>query len=236
MSPSEDRRDPHSAWAIAVVAIVGIVALVWGVPSPTGLHLSISDWPAAEKFLLVPAMAIVPILIVWMWRYILGENFGLIPRVCWVVTFVFYLGIAVLAWFLVPTDPEMVHWPREGQLAFILLLPLVFLFWIPLLGYVYGDSKRRGMRYVMWTLLAVFVPDFIGIILYFILRDPLPAECVHCHNVVLAKYAFCPHCGANMKSVCPQCGKTLEPTWVNCGYCGGKAPVHTIGSSPVETH
>ena len=29
------------------------------------------------------------------------------------------------------------------------------------------------MNYVMWTLLAIFIPSAVGVILYFILRDPI---------------------------------------------------------------
>jgi len=228
MSPLEEHENQRSAWILAAVAVVGIVALVLRSPIPAGLHLSMSTWPEAQKLLIISAFAIAPFLIVGLWGFVLGKNVNLIPRVSWIVAFLFYVGLAVLAWFLVPTDPEMAHWPRAGQLAFIFLLPLIFLIWIPLLGYVYGDAKRRGMRYVMWTLLAVFVPDFIGIILYFILRDPLPAECASCHTVVLAKFAFCPNCGATMRPVCAQCGKTLDQAWRNCGYCGAKVPaIHT---------
>ena len=32
-----------------------------------------------------------------------------------------------------------------------------------LVGYVYGDAKRRGMRYIMWTLLAIFLSNGIGV-------------------------------------------------------------------------
>ena len=80
------------------------------------------------------------------------------------------------------------------------------------------------MRYVMWTLLAIFVPDFIGIILYFILRDSLPGDCPSCHKSVLAKFVFCPYCGASVRPVCPQCGKNIEPGWANCGHCGTECP------------
>ena len=32
----------------------------------------------------------------------------------------------------------------------------------------------------MWTLLAIFIKTYIGIILYFLLRDPLPTPCPKC--------------------------------------------------------
>ena len=52
--------------------------------------------------------------------------------------------------------------------------------YVLLVGYVYGDARRRGMNHVLWTLLAIFIPNAIGIILYFILRDPVPVPCPTC--------------------------------------------------------
>ena len=156
----------------------------------------------------------------------LRKELGVIPRAAWIIAGLFYVGMATLAcFFFVPTDHEMSHWPWAGQLAFIFLMPLAFFLIIPFYGYIYGDAKRRGMRYVMWTLLAIFVPDFIGAIIYFILRDPLPIDCPGCRSRVPAKFTFCPQCGSALSPYCPQCGKSVERAWANCGHCGTKLPV-----------
>lgn len=152
------------------------------------------------------------------------KELRVIPRTAWMIALVLYTGMTIFAWFMVPADHDMSQWPRGCQLAFIFLLPLVFFIIIPLYGYVYGDSKRRAMRYVMWTLLAIFVPDFIGVIIYFILRDALPVDCPSCHNLVPSKFTFCPTCGNALRPHCPQCGKPVERAWTNCGYCGTKLP------------
>ena len=49
-----------------------------------------------------------------------------------------------------------------------------------LVSYVYGDSKRRGMRQVLWTLVAFFVPNALGFIAYFLLREPILQPCAAC--------------------------------------------------------
>ncbi|HLW80838.1 MAG TPA: zinc ribbon domain-containing protein [Candidatus Acidoferrales bacterium] len=155
------------------------------------------------------------------------KELRVIPKAAWIVGWFIYACFTTpLFFFAVPTDPDMGKWPRWGQALFVYGIFLFVVALVALIGYVYGDAKRRGMRYVMWTLLAIFVPDLIGVILYFILRDPLPAECPGCHASVFAKFAFCPHCGTATRPVCPQCGKALEPAWVNCGYCGTKLPAH----------
>jgi len=64
--------------------------------------------------------------------------------------------------------------------------------WTLVLGYVYGDARRRGMRYGLWTLLAVFIPNGIGVVLYFILREPMPSYCAKCGSPAKQGHAFCP--------------------------------------------
>lgn len=87
-------------------------------------------------------------------------------------------------------------------------------------GYIYADAKRRGMRYVMWTLLAVFIPNAIGIILYFLLRTPIPRPCSACGAPNQPGFAFCPKCGAGLNPVCPACRKGVEREWTSCAWCG----------------
>jgi RNA polymerase subunit RPABC4/transcription elongation factor Spt4 len=89
-----------------------------------------------------------------------------------------------------------------------------------LIGYVNADARRRGMRYVMWTLLAIFIPNAIGIIVYFILREPILRPCPNCSQIVKPGYAFCPHCGCNLAPACPNCRRAVEPGWKNCAACG----------------
>ncbi|MGA7226575.1 MAG: PLDc N-terminal domain-containing protein, partial [Candidatus Acidiferrales bacterium] len=71
----------------------------------------------------------------------------------------------------------MADLPQVGKIFMMVCPGIIVVVWILMIGYVYGDAKRRGMRHVMWTLLAIFIPDMIGVILYFILRDPLMNKC-----------------------------------------------------------
>jgi predicted RNA-binding Zn-ribbon protein involved in translation (DUF1610 family) len=151
----------------------------------------------------------------------LRQEMELIPRTAWMVANCVWLGFFLLM-MLVPLrlDPKARYWPLAGKLA-MAVLPGVPLFIVVLLiGYVYADARRRGMRYVLWTLLATFIPNAIGIILYFILRDPLPIACSHCGAPLRPGHAFCPKCGAALAHVCPQCRRPVEPGWSHCANCG----------------
>ena len=105
---------------------------------------------------------------------------------------------------------------------FLMLLCVLFVLsgYALLVGYVYGDARRRGMPYVMWTWLAMLVPNAIGIILYFILRDPIPNYCTRCGAAAKQGYSFCPHCGKAMAPACTQCHRLMQEGWTHCAYCG----------------
>ncbi|MGA7919283.1 MAG: zinc ribbon domain-containing protein [Candidatus Acidiferrales bacterium] len=127
-------------------------------------------------------------------------------------------------------DKDVDKAPEIGKFFLIVGLGIFPAIWVLLIGYVYGDSKRRGMRHVMWTLLAIFIPDAIGIILYFILRDPLMRACPGCAQPAKSGFAFCTHCGASLQPTCQNCGRAVEPGWANCPYCGTKLPSPAAGS------
>ena len=65
-----------------------------------------------------------------------------------------------------------------------------------LLGYIYGDAKRRQMPAVAWVIAALFIPNLVGFILYFLFRRPLLEPCSHCGKPIRAGEAFCSLCGS----------------------------------------
>jgi RNA polymerase subunit RPABC4/transcription elongation factor Spt4 len=141
----------------------------------------------------------------------------------WLLASVFYVFLASFALcFAMPHDPTMRLWAAWQRLLFAFGVPSIVFPMILLLGFVYSDAKRRNMRYVVWTFLATLIPDGIGIILYFLLRDPLPLPCPRCNSLVPHTYSFCPHCGTQIVRACPKCQRKIETGWVNCAYCGTK--------------
>jgi hypothetical protein len=144
-----------------------------------------------------------------------------IPTSAWVIAITTSLIVSVPVFvFAIPSDPKMSHWPIAAKICFSFGLLLTIGAYVLLVGYIYGDAKRRGMRYVMWTLLAIFIPNAIGIILYFILRDPLPTPCPGCGASVKRSFIFCPHCATALRPTCPHCGHAVERSWSHCPNCG----------------
>lgn len=112
------------------------------------------------------------------------DELKVIPRTARIVAIFGFIAVNTLFFLLVTfgSQKDMADLPHVGKI-FMMVFPGIFVaVWILLIGYVYGDAQRRGMRHVMWTLLAFFIPDGIGIIVYFILRDPLMKKCPGCGN------------------------------------------------------
>jgi hypothetical protein len=149
------------------------------------------------------------------------EELKVIPRTAWVIAVAIYAALVWLVLFVViPRDPKLSLWPGWGQATFAVGIPLFLTIYLLLIGYVNGDARRRGMRYVLWTLLVIFIPNGIGIILYFILRDPAMRKCPKCGTMMRAGFAFCPACGTGVTQTCPACRHAVEPGWSHCPSCG----------------
>ena len=65
---------------------------------------------------------------------------------------------------------------------FLILMVLLCTAVPVLLGvFVYRDANARGMEPLLWTLLAVFAPGFIGLIVYLVVRrDHFKLICPQC--------------------------------------------------------
>jgi RNA polymerase subunit RPABC4/transcription elongation factor Spt4 len=159
-----------------------------------------------------------------------SEELRVVPTPARVVAVIVYVVWAIGFWalFTFSGDPGMSRMPILGVAALMFIASIPVVIWVLLIGYVNGDAKRRGMRYILWTLLSIFIPNAIGIILYFILRDPAMKPCPGCSQTVKGGYAFCPHCGSNLAPACPSCRRAVEPGWRNCPACG----TSLIASSP----
>jgi hypothetical protein len=153
------------------------------------------------------------------------QEVRIIPRISWLLAFI--IGIGAFLLLMLTLYPGRL---RLGQLGLheaiiIILCPALFcLLSVLFLGYISIDARRRGMRHLMWILLAVFTPYGIGIILYFVLREPLLISCTRCGTKGRGSFAFCPQCGNELLPSCPNCKRAVDSTWNRCAYCGTTLP------------
>jgi MFS family permease len=127
-----------------------------------------------------------------------------------------------------PTFPGDPDFPHDRALSTLGLVGVTtgcgavvacFLF---MLGYVYRDAKRRGMHAGLWTLLVLILSPaylLIGLIIYLLVREPLPYACPQCSTTVNARFNFCPNCKYNLHPACPQCQREVSDNDKFCPYC-----------------
>ena len=93
-----------------------------------------------------------------------------------------------------------------------------------LVGYVNRDARRRGMNVALWTVLVIFVPYAIGLIIYFLMRHPLRIACPKCGALADPAFNFCPKCKFNLQPACPQCHHPVQVGDIYCPYCAMALP------------
>jgi hypothetical protein len=151
----------------AVVLVVGIVVRGSGHASSDARHpiLSIIPKPAKTIAIILFSLAVV-----------IGTVAGAIS-------------------FRSPGGPHAWIAGAGVGLAGGLFVGSLFTVWVLALGYVYGDARRRNMPAVPWLLVALFVPNLLGFLLYFVLRKSLARPCPQCGQAITPEQRFCSWCG-----------------------------------------
>jgi RNA polymerase subunit RPABC4/transcription elongation factor Spt4 len=146
-----------------------------------------------------------------------ADEFRIIPRSLKVLAIALFIvgQFAALIGYHYDSDKDPLIAFVGGAAAAALILGFLLL----LFGYVNRDAKRRGMNSTMWTLLAIFVPYCIGLIIYFAMREPLPFTCPGCGATVNAGFNFCPNCKHDLRPSCPQCKREVRVEDKYCPYC-----------------
>jgi RNA polymerase subunit RPABC4/transcription elongation factor Spt4 len=86
--------------------------------------------------------------------------------------------------------------------------------------YAYTDSKKRNMQSIIWMLLVLLIPNYIGLIIYLVVRqndDYL--NCPNCGFKVKRSFKVCPNCNQPLTKICPSCKKIVKDDWNVCPYC-----------------
>lgn len=87
---------------------------------------------------------------------------------------------------------------------------------------VYKDAKAHNMSAGLWTAVAVLAPNFIGVIIYLIVRSNQEKKlnCSNCHAEVKSDYNMCPNCQAVFENTCEVCKHAVNTQMAYCPYCG----------------
>ena len=149
-----------------------------------------------------------------------GDEIKIIPKWAIAVAVVAFACMQVVFNFWIPTQKNP---PPPVALVFLgLLTGAVIACYVLLIGYVNRDAGRRGMSRTLWTLLVIFIPNALGFILYFLLRQPAMQPCPQCHTQVQASFNYCPTCHTKLHPHCAQCQRPVRLNDTFCPYCGFK--------------
>jgi hypothetical protein len=129
-------------------------------------------------------------------------------------------------------DPVLASFALAGIITAVSLVIASLIF---LVAYVNRDAKRRGMNSAVWTLLVIILLPawtFLGFLIYFLMREPLPYPCPQCSAAVGARYNFCPNCKCNLHPSCPQCKREVVETDKFCPYCAAELAAPALATTP----
>ncbi len=124
----------------------------------------------------------------------------------------------------------------NDYIALFVFIPLILIMAPLLIGvFVYKDAANRNMNALMWALISVLVPAFVGLLAYLIVRNDYPdLQCPKCSHRVGKDYVSCPNCGVKLKSTCQNCGQPIQSTWKTCPYCSTSVAYDQYAAVPIE--
>ena len=177
----------------------------------------------------------------------LWDEFRIIPR--WLIVLVIVLfsiaqAIALFVNLTAPMRGEEVFPPGlQGHMmlasfalaGIVTAISIFFAAFIFLTAYVNRDASRRGMNAALWTILIlIFLPTWglIGLVIYFLMREPLPYPCPQCGASVSARFNFCPNCKCNLQPSCPQCKREVAELDKFCPFCGNELAAGSTELAP----
>jgi hypothetical protein len=139
----------------------------------------------------------------------------------------------VLNFFRLPIWRYLIY----GTIFILIVIWLAFVYW------TLRDAKLRNTSLVaaiFWAL-VVLAFNFLGLVIYLILRPPEYIEdvlerdleikrmqllldsdlssCPSCGSEVKTDFMICPYCRKKLKNTCISCKKPLEFNWKVCPYC-----------------
>jgi hypothetical protein len=162
-----------------------------------------------------------------------SDELKLIPAWAWVLAGIGFLAAHIVFDIVMSSDPKVP--PLWGRILMAFGAGGVLGCYLLMIGYINRDAGRRGMNRIVWTAIALLVPNGLGIILYFLLRQPLSAICAQCGAKVQSGYSYCAHCGENLAPQCPHCQHAIHAGDLFCPYCGKELKPDKTVPGPQQT-
>jgi hypothetical protein len=155
----------------------------------------------------------------------ISEEVKLIPRWSIAVASLAFVFMQYLLWVILPAYRQSLHMrpvaaPLGVRFYFALSWGSLAALYVLMVGYVSRDAPRRGMSTRLWVVICLAMQGGIGLVLYFLLRQPVVARCPSCGTSIHTEFHFCPQCAYQVSAACGNCYKGVRITDLYCVYCG----------------
>ena len=166
---------------------------------------------------------------------LLRQQASLIPRWAGFLAAAVFLAAAGALLYLFSAH-ESNPPPLLLQVPFSLFMAFFPALWILVVAHVNQDARRRGLNAWFWTLVALFTPNALGAIFYyvFVFVRPATAYCPACGAGTRAGSRFCSACGRELRPACPACSRPIEPEDAYCPSCGRALSVNGPADSGLQ--
>jgi hypothetical protein len=203
-----------AAWAW-ILAVIGFLAMQYV------FNVVVAHQPDAPPAWARPLIGLSVGLVVAFYLLMIGyvsRDFKLVARWAWILAVIGFLSMQVVFNVVVARQHDAP--PAWARILLGLFAGLFLTCYLLLIGYVNRDSGRRGMSRALWTAVCILVPNGLGFILYFILRQPVVSNCPQCGRGVQQGFNFCPQCNYKLSASCPQCQRMVRPGDTYSPHCG----------------
>jgi hypothetical protein len=160
----------------------------------------------------------------------LAAEIKIIPTWAYILAACGFIAEGIFFMVLMAHEPDPLNVCIRVGLA--ILLGGILACYLLILGYISNDAKRRGMSRLLWMLVAILIPNGLGILLYFVLRQRLPdtfaSAGVPTYMPATPEPGCCPRCGYKLTAVCPQCQRTVAADDTFCKHCGTALQPQTV--------
>lgn len=157
-----------------------------------------------------------------------NEEGHMIPVWSIILASLSFVLIEYYLWMLLPQQPHHHPQPLGFRIYFNLSWGVIAAVYFLMVGFISKDAPRRAMSARFWILVCFVMPPAIGIVLYFLLRQPEVFHCPGCGTLVQRDFHFCPQCNYQLSANCGNCFRTVRASDQFCTRCGhGLATDHT---------
>ena len=152
--------------------------------------------------------------------FAIAQEARLVPRWSIALSVLAFVTMQYLYWVVLPAHrhhPSTI--PDSIRIYLSLSWSVLAALYVLMIGYVSNDSPRRNMNTGFWMFVSL-MPGGIGLVLYFLLRQPTLSVCPSCSARIQNEFHFCPQCSFQVSAACGNCYRSVRASYLYCAHCG----------------